>query len=45
MEKGIKPDLDKVEVIREMPEPKTMRHVRGFIGDDRILPTVYPGIF
>lgn len=29
---GTKPDLDKVEVIREMPEPKTVRHVWGFIG-------------
>ena len=30
--KGIKPDLDKVEVIRAMPEPKSVREVRGFIG-------------
>ena len=30
--KGIKPDDDKVEVIRSMPEPKTVRQVRGFIG-------------
>ena len=29
---GIKPDDDKVEVIRSMPEPKTVRRVRGFIG-------------
>ena len=29
---GIKPDLDKVEVIRAMPEPKTVRQVHGFIG-------------
>lgn len=29
---GIKPNLDKVEVIREMPERKTVRQVRGFIG-------------
>ena len=29
---GVKPDLDKVEVIRAMPEPKTVRQVRGFIG-------------
>ena len=30
--RGIKPDLDKVEVIRAMPEPKNVREVRGFIG-------------
>ena len=30
--KGIKPDDDKVEVIHSMPEPKTVRQVRGFIG-------------
>ena len=30
--KGIKPDLDKVEVIRAMPEPRSVREVRGFIG-------------
>lgn len=30
--KKIKPDLDKVEVIRAMPEPKTVRQVKGFIG-------------
>ena len=30
--KGIKPDDDKVEVIRSVPEPKTVRRVRGFIG-------------
>lgn len=30
--KGIKPDLNKVEVIREMPDPKTVRQMRGFIG-------------
>lgn len=29
---GIKPDLDKVEVIRAMLEPKAVREVRGFIG-------------
>ena len=29
---GIKPDMDKVEVIRNMPEPKTVKQVRGFIG-------------
>ena len=29
---GIKPDDDKVKVIRSMPEPKTVRQVRGFIG-------------
>ena len=29
----IKPDLDKVEeVIRAMPEPKSIREIRGFIG-------------
>lgn len=28
--KGI--NLNKVEVIREMPDPKTIRQVRGFIG-------------
>lgn len=30
--KGIKPDLNKVKVIREMSEPKTVRQVRGCIG-------------
>ena len=29
---GIKPDTDKIEVIRSMPEPKTVRQIRGFIG-------------
>ena len=29
---GIKPDDDKVKVICSMPEPKTVRQVRGFIG-------------
>ena len=29
---GIKPDLDNVEVIRVMPEPKSVRVVRRFIG-------------
>ena len=29
---GIKLDLDKVEVIRAMPEPKNFREIRGFIG-------------
>lgn len=29
---GIKPDLDKVEIIRTMPAPKSVREVRGFIG-------------
>ena len=29
--KGIKPDDDKVELIRWMPESKTVRQVRGFI--------------
>ena len=29
---GIKPDDDKVKVIRSMQEPKTVRQVRGFIG-------------
>lgn len=28
---GIKPDIDKVEVIRERSAPKTLRQVRGFI--------------
>ena len=31
IKKGIKPDDDKLEVIRSMPEPKTVRQVRGFI--------------
>ena len=30
--RGIKPDLDKVEEIRAMPELKSVREVRGFIG-------------
>ena len=29
---GIKPDLDKVEVISPIPELKTVRELRGFIG-------------
>ena len=29
---GIKTDVDKVEVIRAMPVPKTVREIRGFIG-------------
>ena len=29
---GIKPDSSKIEVIRSMPEPKTVRQVRGFVG-------------
>lgn len=29
--KGIKPDLDKVEVIGKMPEPKIVKQVKGFI--------------
>ena len=29
---GIRPNLDKVEVIRAMPEPKTVREVCGFVG-------------
>ena len=29
---GIKPDSNKIEVIRSMPEPKTVRQVRRFIG-------------
>lgn len=28
---GIKPNMDKVEAIRAMPEPKTVRQVRNFI--------------
>ena len=28
----IKPDADKIEVIQSMPEPKTIRQIRGFIG-------------
>ena len=31
-ESGVHPDIDKVEVIRAMPEPRTVREVRGFIG-------------
>ena len=31
-ESGIYPDIDKVEVIRAMPELRTVREVRGFIG-------------
>ena len=29
---GIKTDVDKVEVIRAIPAPKTVRDIRGFIG-------------
>jgi hypothetical protein len=29
---GMKPELDKVKAIRELPPPKTMREVRSFIG-------------
>ena len=29
---GIKPDSNKIEVNRSMPEPRTVRQVRGFIG-------------
>ena len=31
-ESGVHPDIDKVEVIRAMAEPRTVREVRGFIG-------------
>jgi len=31
-ESGVHPDIDKVEVMRAMPEPRTVREVRGFIG-------------
>ena len=31
-ESGQHPDIDKVEVIRAMSEPRTVREVRGFIG-------------
>lgn len=31
-EKGVSPDQKKVSAIRELPEPKTVREVRGFIG-------------
>ena len=31
-EQGVKPDMDKVEVIKPMPAPGTIRQVRGFIG-------------
>ena len=31
-ESGVHPVIDKVEVIRAMPEPRTVREVRGFIG-------------
>lgn len=31
-EGGVHPDIDKVEVIRAMPQPRTVREVRGFIG-------------
>ena len=30
---GIKTDVDKVDVIRTMPAPKTVREIRGIIGD------------
>ena len=29
---GVKPDPKKVEVIRKLPEPKTVKEIRGFIG-------------
>ena len=29
---GIKPDPKKVEAIRDLPEPKSVREIRGFIG-------------
>ena len=29
---GIKPDSKKVEAIRDLPEPKSVREIRGFIG-------------
>ena len=31
-ESRVHPDIDKVEVIRAMPKPRTVREVRGFIG-------------
>ena len=31
-EQGVKLDMDKVEVIRAMHAPRTIRQVRGFIG-------------
>ena len=31
-QKGIKIDLDKAKVIREMPTPKTKKEIRGFLG-------------
>ena len=31
-ESGVHPDIDKAEVIRAMPEPRTVKEVRGFIG-------------
>ena len=32
-ESGVHPHIDKVEVIRAMPEPRTVREVRGFIAE------------
>ena len=34
-ESGVHPDIDKAEVIRAMPEPRTVKEVRGFIGATR----------
>ena len=31
-ESGVHPDIDTTEVIRAMPEPRTVKEVRGFIG-------------
>ena len=31
-EQGVKPDMDKVEGIKAMPAPRTIRQVRGSIG-------------
>ena len=31
-QRGIKVDLDKVKAILEMPEPRTEKQVRGFLG-------------
>ena len=31
-EDGVKPDPKKVEAIRDLPEPKSVREIRGFIG-------------
>ena len=30
--RGMKPDIDKVEVIKALPKPTMVRQVRGFIG-------------